>query len=154
MTERSVEHASFSIERSYAASPARVFAAWADAGAKARWFRGPDEWVSSPHELEFRVGGREQTSGGPEGGPIHTYQAVYWDIGRDGRIVYTYGRLVGGTRISVSLTTVELEPDGGGTRLSLTEHGAFLDGHDSAARRAQGTGALLDALGEAVRGRG
>ena len=30
MTERSTEHTTFVIERSYAASPARVFAAWAD----------------------------------------------------------------------------------------------------------------------------
>ncbi len=30
MTERSTEHTTFVIERSYPASPARVFAAWAD----------------------------------------------------------------------------------------------------------------------------
>ena len=30
MTERSVTHATFVIERTYDATPARVFAAWAD----------------------------------------------------------------------------------------------------------------------------
>ena len=35
MTDRSVTHSTFVVERSYDASPARVFAAWADPGAKA-----------------------------------------------------------------------------------------------------------------------
>jgi hypothetical protein len=59
--------------------------------------------------------------------------------------------LIDGTRVSVSLATIGLEPDGGGTRLKLTEHGAFLDGHDSPASRAHGTGSLLDALGDILR---
>ncbi len=152
MTERSVEHSSFSIERTYAASPARVFAAWGDAEAKARWFSGPAEWESSPHELDFRVGGREANVGGPKGGPILTYTALYWDIIPDERIVYTYEMLMDGTRISVSLVTIEFESDGSGTRLTLTEHGAFLDGHEPPPLREQGMGSLLDALGEVLRG--
>ena len=51
MTERSTHHATFVIERTYAASPARVVAAWADPAAKARWFAGPGDWDSSKHEL-------------------------------------------------------------------------------------------------------
>ncbi len=43
MTERSVTHATFVVERLYDASPARVFAAWADPAAKRRWFTGPDQ---------------------------------------------------------------------------------------------------------------
>lgn len=150
MTERSVEHGSFAIERRYDASPADVFAAWADPAAKARWFKDSEGWVSAPHELEFRVGGREVTSGGPEGGPIHEYRAIYWDIVEDERIVYTYEMLMDGTRVSVSLATIELKPDGHGTWLNLTEYGAFLDGLDSPARRVQGMGSLLDGLAEAL----
>ncbi len=44
MTARSTYHASFVIERNYDASPARVFSAWANPTAKARWFVGPAEW--------------------------------------------------------------------------------------------------------------
>ena len=55
-----------------------------------------------------------------------------------------------GTRISVSLTTIELEPAGTGTRLMFTEQGAFLDGHDSPAERERGTVELLDAVGAEV----
>jgi uncharacterized protein YndB with AHSA1/START domain len=42
VTERSVTHATFVVERSYDAAPARVFAAWADPAAKARWFASPE----------------------------------------------------------------------------------------------------------------
>ena len=55
------------------------------------------------------------------------------------------------TRISVSLATVEFTPVGdSGTRLVFTEQGAFLDGHEAPARRTQGMGSLLDALGKEV----
>jgi uncharacterized protein YndB with AHSA1/START domain len=152
LSERSIEHASFSIERTYEAPPGKVFAAWADPAAKARWFMGTEEWEVGPHELDFRVGGREVGKSRPEGGPAHIYNAVYWDIVPDERIVYTYEMLLDETRISVSLTTVELEPDGERTRLTLTEHGAFFDALDVAAERQPGTGALLDALAREVEG--
>ena len=51
------------------------------------------------------------------------------------------------TRISVSLATVEFTPLGeDGTHLVFTEQGAFLDGHESPARRSEGMDSLLDAL--------
>jgi uncharacterized protein YndB with AHSA1/START domain len=151
MTERSVMHASFVIERTHDASPARVFAAWADPVAKARWFTGPDDWESSAYELDFRVGGQERARGGPPGGSIHTYEARYQDIVPDERIVYTYDMHLDETRISVSLTTVEFMPAGAGTQLIFTEQGAFLDGYDTPAQREQGTRDLLDALGAELR---
>jgi uncharacterized protein YndB with AHSA1/START domain len=146
MAERSVEHASFTIERRYQAPPATVFAAWARPETKARWFSGPEEWDSEPHELDFRVGGHERDAGGPPGGPVHTYRAIYWDIVPDERIVYTYELLLDETRISVSLVTVTFEAEGEGTRLTLTEYGAFFDGLEDPTLREQGTGSLLDAL--------
>ncbi len=50
--------------------------------------------------------------------------------------------------MTVSITTVELEPADGGTRLVLTEQGAFLDGREEPAWREQGTSDQLDALGK------
>ena len=147
MTGRSVTHDTFVVERSYPASPARVFAAWADPAAKARWFASPEEWGPDEFELDFRVGGRERSRGGPQGGPLITYEARYQDIVADERIVYTYAMEVDGTLISISVATVELRPERGGTRLVLTEQGAYLDGHDTSAQRQQGAGSLLDALG-------
>ena len=147
MTDRSVTHATFSIERRYPAAPARVFAAFADPELKHRWFAGPDDWEPDRWTMDFRVGGTETSEGGPRGGPVSRFDAVYQDIVPDERIVYTYDMHLDGKRISVSVATIEIEPDGPGSRLVLTEQGAFLDGLDFPTYREQGTAELLDALG-------
>jgi uncharacterized protein YndB with AHSA1/START domain len=143
---RSVSHGTFTVERTYPASPARVFAAWADKKAKAAWF--PAGGQNPSYEFDFRVGGREYSTGGvPGGGPQFIYDAVYQDIVPDNRIIYSYVMYIDGTRMSVSVATVELKPAGKGTKLVFTEQGAFLDGMDDASQRAMGTEQLLDALG-------
>jgi uncharacterized protein YndB with AHSA1/START domain len=137
----SVEHATFVLERSYAAPPDRVFAAWADPEAKAQWFG------AAGFNLDFRVGGRETNGGGPDGGPFYRYDATYRDIVADERIVYTTDMYVDDRIMSVSVATIEFAVEGDGTRLTLTEHGAYLDGLETAAQREHGTGELLDKLG-------
>jgi uncharacterized protein YndB with AHSA1/START domain len=146
MSERSIEHATFVVERTYEASPARVFAAWADPAAKARWFGGGEE-ETGEYKLDFRVGGQELSRGAGPDGELYTYEARYQDIVPDQRIVYTYDMHRDETRISVSLATVVFKSEGGGTLLVYTEQGAFLDGEDKPEYREQGTGSLLDALG-------
>ncbi len=137
----SVEHATFVLERSYPAPPDRVFAAWADQEAKAQWFGGEG------FSLDFRVGGRETNGGGPDGGPFYRYAATYRDIVPDERIVYTTDMYVDDRIMSISVASIEFAADDEGTRLTLTEHGAFLDGLETAAQREHGTGVLLDKLG-------
>jgi uncharacterized protein YndB with AHSA1/START domain len=150
VTSRSVAHATFVIERSYPVPPARVFAAFADPVAKARWFGAPTEDGNPDLELDFRIGGREVNRGGPAGGPVFTFDALYQDIVTNERIITTYYMLMDDVRISVSVATVEFSADGDGTRLVFTEQGVFLDGHDTAAQREQGTRELLDSLGKAL----
>ncbi len=150
MTTRSVIHDTFTVERRYAATPARVFQAFADPAAKALWFSGPDEWTQTETGFDFREGGREVSVGGAEGGPAFGYYALYQDIVPDERIVFTYEMTMDGRRISVSVQTVELRPDGDGTRLILTEQGVYLDGLDAPKYRIQGTEQLLDALGASL----
>ena len=147
MPERSARHSTFVIERTYDALPARVFAAFAEREAKARWFIGPDDWTRGAHELDFREGGRERLSGGPPSGPVHRFDALYHDIVPNERIVYSYEMHLDATRISVSLASIELRPAGAGTHFVVTEQGVFLDDFDDPAVREHGTRELLDALG-------
>jgi uncharacterized protein YndB with AHSA1/START domain len=149
MSKRSAKHATFAIERTYPASPARVFAAWAQPDAKRRWFACHDGWRTTAYELDFRVGGRERLRTGPEGGTVHSFDGVYQDIVPDERIVYSYDMHLDDKRISVSLATVEFKPASAGgksTRLVFTEQGVFLDGYDGPADREEGTRELLKSL--------
>jgi len=144
MSNRSTEHGSFTLTRTYPVPPDRVFAAWSNPESKARWFGAPE------YELDFRVGGTEVNRGGPPGGPVYTYEATYRDIVPDERIVYGYVMEADDTLISVSVTTVEFAPAPSGTTLTFTEQGVFLDGADTLTIREKGTGELLDALGAAL----
>jgi len=143
--DRFVTHASFTLERAYPAPPARVFAAWADPAVKSRWFAGG---TGAGHELDFRIGGREVASGGPEGGPVMTFESFYREIVAPERIVYTSTMSADADVITVSLTTVEFRPAADGTQLVLTEQGAFLDGREEPAWREHGTADQLKALAD------
>jgi uncharacterized protein YndB with AHSA1/START domain len=52
----------------------------------------------------------------------------------------------GQDRSSISLTTVEIVPESDGTRLTYTEHGAFLDDLDKPEGREEGIAFILDGL--------
>lgn len=145
MSQRNTTHATFVIERDLAHPPAKVFAAYADPKKKAKWFGGPPEW-NSEHTMDFRVDGKETSSGGPPGGVIHKMSGEYWDIVENERIVMSYELHLGATRISVSLGTTEIKPNGAGSKLIYTEQGAYLDGYDDAGQREEGTRILLGQL--------
>jgi uncharacterized protein YndB with AHSA1/START domain len=152
---RSVAHGTFHIERRYDAPVARVWRALTEESAKQKWFTGPAErWELIEREMDVRVGGRERLRGRFESGMITTFDAVYYDVIPDERLIYSYEMHVDDKKISVSLATLELTATEGATTLRVTEQGAFLDGYDDAGSREQGTRLLLDALGVSLQAAG
>lgn len=147
MTERSVAHATFSLERCYDAAPARVFSAWADPIAKRRWFVEGEGWEILAFDADFKVGGYERSRFRQKDGPAVRNDTLYQDIVPNERIVFAYTMTIGDARLSASLATAEFKPEGKRTRLVFTEQAAFLDGKDQAPSREHGWGELLDALG-------
>lgn len=149
MTARSITHGSFTLERRWKTTPARVYKALSDEATKQKWFNPPETWNKDIHHMDFRVGGIETSVGGPPGGQVHSFKAIYQDIVPNERIIYTYEMHLDDVRISVSLTSFEIKPDGDHTILVMTEHGAFLDGFagDGNDIRREGTAGLLDQLG-------
>jgi len=144
----SAVHGSFTIVRELPHAPGRVYAAWSEPKAKAAWFSGPSgQWTPLEREMDFRVGGRERAKGRwTASGVVTDFQAHYLDIVRLRRIVYAYNMHLDDKKISVSLATIELEATATGTRMKVTEQGAFLDGYDDAGSREHGTGGLMAAL--------
>ena len=151
---RTVSHGTFVIERELPHAPARVFAAWADPKAKAQWFgmpKGAGREVI--RQQDFKVGGKERLRGEWNNGKVSDFHCVYQDIVQDRRIVYCYNMYVNEEKISVSLATIEFEPSGKGTKLILTEQGAYVDGGiDGHASREQGTRGLVDNLATYLQG--
>jgi uncharacterized protein YndB with AHSA1/START domain len=152
VTDSSVIHDTFSIERTYPAAPSRVFAAFASAEAKDAWGDTGEaesaEGDAGKQEFDFRPGGQE-LFGHKYQGRTYRYEALYYDIVPDQRIVYSYQMYADDVRISVSVATIEFAKSGDGTALTWTEQGAYLDGIDGAeapALRMGGTTEMLDGL--------
>lgn len=152
---RSVVRASFTITRNWKHAPIRVFNAFAKEEEKAKWFAGLAGWQQFEKQFDFREGGRETLSGRHASGTVSVFDCVYRDIvapadGEAGRIIYSYVMHLDGRKISVSQATIEIMPEGAGTRLVLTEYGDFLDGYDDAGSREHGTNLLMDKLGKSL----
>lgn len=153
---RSIKHGSFVIERTFNYDVAALFRAWTDPAAKARWFAGPaDKWTELVRELDVRVGGRERAIGKFSDGSESRFEALYFDVVPDRRLVYTYDMYWQGKKISVSLASIEFLAhgrEGNGTKLVVTEQHAFLDGYEDAGNRERGTLGLMDNLEVALAG--
>jgi uncharacterized protein YndB with AHSA1/START domain len=149
MTERTVIHDTFVIERTYPATPSRAFAAFASEEAKNAWGDTGDlESADGVTEFDFRVGGRERFSHRWHS-TVYRYDALYYDIVPDQRIVYSYEMYANDVRISVSVATIEFAKSGDGTALTWTEQGTYLDGIDgpgAAGLREEGTAEMLGNL--------
>ena len=149
---RSVAHATFTVERVYDAPVALTYSAWSDPQRKSRWFGGtPGQWDLEIREFDFRVGGRERLRGRWKSGTVSDFQATYYDIVPEQRIMLVYDMYIDSRRISVSLATAQFRSEGGKTRLTYTEQGAFLDGYDDAGSRERGTRDLLERVAEALK---
>ena len=149
--DRNAVHATFVVERVYAASPARTFAAFADPEKKKQWFKGPDDWRFE-QKFDFRVGGEEYSIGGPAGEPPHRFYNRYLEIIPNERIVYTYWMHHGDPLASASVATIEFRPEGDKTRVVVTEVGTFLDGYYSAEGREEGIRLQLESIAPVVEG--
>ena len=81
---------------------------------------------------------------------VSTFDATYLDIVPEQRIIYAYDMHLDGKHISVSLATLQFAVDGAGSRLTITEQGAFLDGYDDAGSREKGTRGLMERIADSL----
>lgn len=156
MTQTPILHGTFMLNRVWAAKPERVFSAWADPALKAQWFKGPEDiWTPTRRSMDFRVGGIEMLEGKfNESGMVTFFEARYHVIEPARRLVYAYDLHHSGQLDSVTLSSLELEPQGEKTRVSYTEQIVFLDGKDGTASRQHGTSLQFDMIERVLRSSG
>ena len=150
-TDSKTQHASFTLERHYDAPVTLLYKAFSDQAAKSRWFGGGGEWSMLDKKFDFRVGGHEHLSGRWKSGMVSAFDAVYHDIVPEQRIVYAYDMHLDGRHISVSLATILFAVDGEGSKLTIIEQGAFLDGYDDAGSREKGTRGLMERIADSLK---
>jgi uncharacterized protein YndB with AHSA1/START domain len=151
MSEPSTVHHSFVITRSFAKAPERVFAAFADAAKKRRWFAESEGHEVEAFEMDFRVGGAETLryrlgQGTPFPGVVLVSAGNFQDIAPDRRIVVTQTMDFADKRISAALVTFEFLRTENGSDLICTHQAAFFEGADGPTIREAGWRSLFDRL--------
>jgi uncharacterized protein YndB with AHSA1/START domain len=153
MVKTTTVHSTFSLERSFKATPERVFAAWADPASRKRWNYEEGSSELLHHEADFRIGGGERVKmklgpGVPVSGMTLTLESVYEVIVPNERLVWAYRMELEGRTFSASLATLELVKTDDGTDLFLTHQGAYFEGADGPEMRKHGWTELLGRLAE------
>jgi uncharacterized protein YndB with AHSA1/START domain len=116
---------SLSLDRHYAAAPEKVWRAWTDPQALAKWWGPTASDKVSLAELDVRVGGRFRiVFGGPEG-KEHECAGIYKEVVPNRRLQFTWC-WPNSTPERVSLVTIEFKAARGGTDLVFL-HEQFFD---------------------------
>lgn len=139
-------HATIVMERSYTASPTRVFAAWSDLEARKRWSAPADDIRIEYEAANFREGGKDVSRCIEPGNADYVATVTYIDIRQDKRIVFAEDVVHGNTRVSAALISMELTPQGGQTQLTLTMQIASFDDAGMEQGYQYGWSAALDNL--------
>jgi uncharacterized protein YndB with AHSA1/START domain len=113
------QHATITLERTYAAPLERVFSEFANPVARALW-GAPSEDVLIYDEADFRVGGKDVFRCGPGGDPKFRGETRYLLIVPNTRVVSSETLDMDGQRLAVSLTTLDFERRGDSTNLTVT----------------------------------
>jgi uncharacterized protein YndB with AHSA1/START domain len=136
------------MERTYAASPASVFNAWADPQLRRLWGTPSEDVEIRNDAADFRVGGEDIQSCLVGGEVVATVVGRYHDIVADRRIIYTEVISEAGVLLGVSLVSAEFLPSGTGTRLVLTLQTVAVEGSDLLEGVAAGWSGALDRLAQ------
>jgi uncharacterized protein YndB with AHSA1/START domain len=141
------QHATITLERSYPAPVERVFAEFANPAARAQW-SAPSDDVLIYDEANFNVGGKDVFRCGPKGDLKFCGETHYLLIVPNARVVSSETVDMDGQRLAVSLTTLDFEPTGDSTRLTVTVQMLSLVGPGMIREYESGNKSALENLSE------
>ena len=125
---------------------AKVFAAFASSDVVKAWAAPDPRHEMVFHAADFRVGGRDHWTCGPDADHMVEVEGRYYDIVKAKRIVFTERLSFGGDLKSVTLVTNEFEEQNGGTQLTVTAQITALTDMDVRKGYESGYSAALDNL--------
>ena len=151
MQQASAVHSTFVLDRSFPKAPDKVFAAFADATKKRRWFAEGEGHKIEEYAMDFRLGGTERlryrmSEGTPIAGMYITNEGRFQDIAPNQRIVTASTMDLNDKRISASLITFEFLGSRQGTDLVCTHQGTYIEWPDGPKMVEAGWRKLLDNL--------
>ncbi len=131
------------LERTFAATPERVFDAWTNPEVLRRWWAAAVDGDTPRADVDLRVGGGYRlTMHDPGNDTEFTVMGEFTAIDPPDRIAYTWS-WEGAPPVD-TLVTVEFRAEGDGTRVVVTHTG--LPGAESRAQHEHGWLAVLDNL--------
>lgn len=151
MSEPSVVHSTFVLERRFEVPAEAVFTALSDPAKVRRWYGESEGRAPALFDMDFRVFGRQRlafpmSEATPFPGVMLESDIVFLDIVPGRRLVMAQTMALGERRISASLITYEILTAPEGSDLVFTHQGAFFEGADGPKMREEGWRGLLDSL--------
>lgn len=109
---------SVTIERTYAAPPDKVYAAWTDVDMLTKWWGCATDMLWNVHTWDVRIGGEIHVSLDFDGEPYEV-RGRFIDLDEPNRIQYEWeaGQVI----------TVTIEAEGGGSRMTVEHAGLPTD---------------------------
>ena len=137
--------AQLAIVRRYPIAPEKVWRAWTDPQALARWFGPGDVSSVTRADIDLRVGGRYHLAFHTPDGEAHDVSGEYLEVLPTRRLVFSWAWK--STPDRISRVSIDLRPVDGGTELAFL-HDRFFDmqARNNHERGWGGTFAKLDAF--------
>jgi uncharacterized protein YndB with AHSA1/START domain len=146
------ELATVTVTRHYPVPPADVYSALSSREAMLVWANPDPSFRTTIDPWDFRAGGVVVTRMDPPEGEPWINEDRYQEILPEARIVQTSSLHYKGLLQFAGVVVMSLVPEGGGTRLTIDEHGVFPDGRDAPRNHELGWTQMLDQLGDFLKG--
>ena len=130
----------------FKSSPSQVYAIWTDSANRHRWEPTPEGMKTHYLNYDFRIGGVEQSEMRQGGAVVAKLITRFFDIVPDHRLVFSVMVLVDDVPVSCSQNTLELVPEGTGTKLTCHEMVVWLHGNDLSIEHQGGWDLMLNRM--------